>query len=267
MKKLLLAFFCTFLIVGQANAITIFSLDATGAETQVYSTWTAYSSSPTGGTQVTDINGDGSDWEVLVGVNDFGDPEGGAQISGVYGAGTMLSGAYGYKVYFDFDGYTWDSYNTTQPVNPGASNGYWDLFALNINQSGYYWDIKGSDPLVTPDPAGNPVTSTSPLSGVTWGWGGLDYAAGYFEEEHGSFVVELIGDASQSYYISATLDTVTTPNADSNYPSWGGFNAQGPITPPEGGETQDPIVPEPATALLFGIGLLGLAGVSRKKTA
>jgi hypothetical protein len=61
---------------------------------------------------------------------------------------------------------------------------YWDLFALNINQSDFYWNfVNGgsgslSDPVVDNVPAGTPTVSFGAIDGVTWGWGGKDYAAG-----------------------------------------------------------------------------------------
>lgn len=265
MKKSLLLMLIAvviFCLAGMAHAITILQLDSSGGQTQVNPTWESYSGSPSGGTTVTDIHGDGSDWQVEVGKADFGAAEYDSQTSAIYGAGTYLDPAYGYRVYFDFDGYTWNSYNITQPVNPGAEDGYWDVFAVNINQTDYYWNVVGSDPIVSTDPAGDVVIDSSSLGGITWAWGGLDYDAGYFEEEHGSWYIDLIGDANEGYYVSAVLDTITLINADNEFPSWGAFNVQGDVTPPTGGQSQD--VPEPTTMLLLCPGLIGLAGLRRK---
>lgn len=261
----LVALLGVFFMAGQADALEIYQLDGSGGKTLVKTNgWAINSGSPVSGTTLTDINGDGSDWKILVGANSFGAPEGGSQTSAIYGAGIMLPGAFGYEVVFDFDGYTWDSYNKTVATGQGAHDGYWDLFAVNINQQGYYWDLVNGgtggagDPLMSTDPAGTPVydpDGTGNLAGATWGWGGLDYAAGYFEEEHGTYTISLEGDNGNGYYISAVLDTATDPNSDTQYPSWGGFNAKGSVDKPDGGQSQD--VPEPSTLLLLGAGLLG----------
>ncbi len=261
-----------------AQAIRIIELDAAGNELGVVSTtWTIYSGSPAGGTTVTDISGGaGTDWMVEVGKGEFGAPETGKQPSGIFGAGTTVSGGAGYRVLFDFDGYTWDSYNTTFPTNPGASDGYWDLFAMNINTTGsFYWDMVNGglgalgDPLLSVDPAGTPVIDpdgVGPLAGATWGWGGLDYAAGYFEEEHGTFAIDLMATTvGQIFNISAVLDTSSDPQSDTNYPSWGTFNANGPVTPPDGGTSQD--VPVPASVWLMLAGLCGLFLSRRRQGA
>ena len=122
------------LSIRPVNAITIYSLDGGGGETLVSTLWHASPFSPAGGTGITDLHGDGTDWEVLVGIPNFGSAEFSGQASGIYGGGTLLApNPFGYKVYFDFDGFTWDSYNSTVPPSPGALTGYWDLFALNIN--------------------------------------------------------------------------------------------------------------------------------------
>ncbi len=261
-------------LAGQADALEIYQLDGAGGKTLVKTSgWAINPGSPAGGTTLTDINSDGSDWKILVGADSFGSPEGGAQTSAIYGAGVMLPGAFGYEIVFDFDGYTWDAYNTSVPVNQGAKDGYWDLFAVNVNQSDYYWNLVNGgsgglgDSLMSTDPAGTPVydpDGTGPLPGATWGWGGLDYAAGYFEEEHGTYTISLQGDSGNSYYISATLDTATEPQGDVQYPSWGGFNAKGDVTKPDGGQSQD--VPEPSTLILLGAGALGFGLFRRNRS-
>lgn len=255
-------------LCGQANAIEIYALDAGGnvAGGPLSVIWGISPFTAPGGTTLSDNSaGAGTDWQIEVGKLNFGSPESGSQTSAIYGAGTSLSGAYGYRVVFDFDGFTWDSYNGGGTPNPGASTGYWDSFAVNINKSTYYWGLVTggsgtlSDPIVAPDPAGTPVIDSSGtrLPGITWAWGGLDYAAGFFEEQHSNGVVlNLMGSPSDTFYISATLDTATTPSADGSYPSWGAFNAGGTVPPPPGGQSQD--VPEPATLLLVGLGVAGL---------
>lgn len=255
---------------ASAHAVQVFGLDGAGGSTLLSTTWSIYGGSPAGGTTLIDINNDGTDWEVNVGVPNFGAAESDSQTSGIYGAGTRVSGYSGYRVVFDFDGFTWDSYNDTVPVNPGASDGYWDLFAVSLNPTDFYWNLvnggagAAGDPLIGPDPAGNPVIDPTGLGGgVLWGWGGLDYSAGFFEEEHGTYSLTMLGTPTQEFFISAVLDTRTTPNADSGFPSWGCFNDHDDDCPdPTGGQSQD--VPEPGTMLLLGLGMLGLGAVRRR---
>jgi hypothetical protein len=105
---------------------------------------------------------------------------------------------------------------------------YWDLFAVSLSPNGMYWDLvnggagANSDPLLYPDPAGAPVTAVepnTPLGGVVWGFGGLDWGDSTLESDSNTHSIELMGAAD--YYLSVVLDTATNPQADGHVPSWG----------------------------------------------
>ena len=53
-------------------------------------------------------------------MNDVGALEGAVQLQGIWGASHMLPPAFGYRVTFDTNVWTWDSYNTTVIPAPGA---------------------------------------------------------------------------------------------------------------------------------------------------
>ena len=89
-------------------------------------TWVVSPYSPSGGTLVfsnTDV----------VAVNEINSPGTDSQTAAIYGAGFALTGENTYMIQFDVDLSTWDSYN--------AANGYFDVFVVNINSTGYYWDL------------------------------------------------------------------------------------------------------------------------------
>lgn len=236
-KILVLSILAVFLIAGSAAAIEI---------PWVLSPFTNGSTSVWGDTNVLYIGTPGD--------------ANAQQTSGIYGAGFEMSSS---GIYFDADLWTWDSYS--DPNIPDTT-GWWDAFVVNINQVGYYWDlVEGgtgdiseiNDPLVSSSYAGGtPTYDNSVLPGNTWVFGGSDYGTGSKEiYQTGVFGYDLLMltsyDPTKPVYVSMVLDTKTIPNADELWPSGGKFEVEP--------------VPEPATMLLLGSGLIGLGILGRKK--
>lgn len=189
----------------------------------------------------------------IVGVSDIGDPEGlGTQTQGIYGAGFVLAPGAGYTVSFDADLNTWDSYVAGNGINDGK--GYYDVFAVNINQDDYYWNLVSGgaglvvDPIVSPDPAPTPVVDyAGALPGATWAWGGQMWGDGVLDHLSPltTYTLTLLGDPTKPYYVSLVLDTASSPHNDTNYSSYGSYHVT------------TAAVPEPSTLLLMGSGMIG----------
>ena len=255
----LLMFVVGLLAVSPANAVVIYQIDQAGKQTVYEPSLTDWVSAFSDDTVVTKF---GSDYEVQIARSLFGTGDGPGQAPGIYGAGVVLSAAIGYRIDFTAQLYTWDSYTDWQ--RGSLSWGYWDVFAVNMNQEGYYWDVVRADPIVAPDPAGNVVVDGSVLPGITWAWGGFEHEANVYEQFIGNGTITLRGNPNVAYYLSFTLDTLTELDSDNNHPSYGAFNPRSPVPPPLGGDPEPPRpVSEPSTALFLGVGLVGLYLIRR----
>lgn len=176
---------------------------------------------------------------VVNGVLQINSPQGGSQPAGIYGAGFTTTGT-DFSMDFDSDLYSWDSYNSTQ--------GYYDAFIVTVSTAacGFYWNCGPTDPVAT--------------SASTWAWGGNTWFGGVGLENYTTAPgntdnISLSGFApGTTFYTSLVLDTKSSPNFDSIYPSWGSFHVN--VLP----------VPEPETyaMMLAGLGLLGFSARRRK---
>jgi len=108
-----------------------------------------------------------------------------------------------------------------------ANSGYWDLFSVDLNQSNFYWNrVNGgagaiADPMITPDPDGNPVLSPG---GNGYGYGGHDWGTGTLENTSVAGNTISLQAGGGNYYLSLVLDSASKMHADQLYPSWGTYS-------------------------------------------
>jgi len=122
-----------------------------------------------------------------------------------HGAAALLPASASYTVAFDYDLYTWDSY---QPSTL-SYKGYWDSFSVSVSGQPY-WQSSHTDP-VTP----------GSLPGLGFITGGSTWGLGILQHYSGSETAVVAGNPSGTNYLSVILDTATLPSADNAYPSWG----------------------------------------------
>lgn len=146
---------------------------------------------------------------------------------GIYGAGFYVE--FGGVLDFSVDLSTWDSWNSRE--------GYYDQLLVTTSSNGFYWD-----------------SSNDPTTEIVVQLGGSRWTDETFEKI-GVDNLHLTLDAGEylSIALEAKYDALFTSEAMGKF----NFTANSAPAP----------VPEPATMILFGTGLVGLAGVAirRKK--
>jgi hypothetical protein len=258
---------CALLVSVPSQAITFEMLSADGSGSGTFynplsSDWVMGPNAKE--TTLTQV---GNAWQIDVGTANFGSAESGQQSSDVFGAGVILPGSsYGWRVSFDANLRTWDSYNDGSVVQPnsGGSLGDWDLFSVNANKADFYWnlvsgssgnggggggievptfmaaavsDVGGSagsgliDPLVPVRPAGSVVSYSNTLNDPSY-LPGNTWAWGGRDYAAGYFESvhtqgSILVGAGGPQYVSFVLDSRTPANNDMNYPSWGRFGVVG----------------------------------------
>lgn len=176
-------------------------------------TWTAFGESS--------VNQQAAGDTIAVGVS--GRPESGTQSMGFHGATAEICPAREYRIAFDYNLSTWDSYNASgNPVgyasssggnsggNPGASpvnrGGYWDSFSLSLTSVPYRSLNILQDPLQ-----------------LHYVWGGQTWGDGSLETNTGTKTITVKFNTISKRFLNAVLDTTTQPTTDNRFPSWGSF--------------------------------------------
>ena len=163
------------------------------------------------------------------------------QSQGFHGGGFIASDS---KIAGTFNVWSYDSYSST--------DGWYDVFVVNINQDGYVFDSPWVDPVTTDTYAGGMLTTDVNLPGTSVAWGGKSWQDNTIESLAGTFSLSLNNyDPTKDVFVSVFWKT----DYDELYNSGGCVTVD--VAP----------VPEPATMLLFGTGLAGLAGgaIRRRK--
>ncbi len=176
-----------------------------------------------------------------LGVSDVGKGELDTAAEGIFGVSANLgSGFTSHTVTTATALYSWDSYN--------EDFGYGDVFFMALTENMPYWSLSITDHPVWDDPQ-----LVWPSGGVT-AWGGGEWGDGLLDVLDIFNGLEVFNvDPSKDYYLNFILDT---SNGEEFFPSWGDIS-QFQIQ-----STSD--VPEPATLLLLGSGLVGLGFWRRK---
>ena len=123
-----------------------------------------------------------------------------------------------------------------------------------------YSNLTAVDGWLTGGPYGN--------DHINWIWNpGANFASGYGPQYGGNFLMDGVANTSWQYFITITWDFSNAPNLVLATP--------GPILNDRGGNNvvyADPLVsgsfspvPEPGTLMMFGSGVVGLAGLLRRK--
>jgi hypothetical protein len=139
-------------------------------------------------------------WSISMGV--AGRPENGQQAVSRHGVSAGLPPSDSYKITFQCDLFSWDSYNPA--TTPGT--GFWDSFSISVTDN-KFWEIPGlSDPLTFP----------------FYLFGGGSFGDGILKKS-GAVTKTATASANVSgvTYLNVILDTGTLPESDTNFPSWG----------------------------------------------
>ncbi|MCZ6836861.1 MAG: M36 family metallopeptidase [Planctomycetota bacterium] len=179
-----------------------------------------------GETIVTEAGSPDDQYDVIIdmGVSSFGSDEFGFQLEDIYGAGIQLLPCYQYTITYDWDLFTWDSYNF--PVKGPGGTGYWDVFFVHVNSVEFWWNIVFPQGIAEHacDTIYNPVGLVD-LPGPLWSFGGNDWDDSVLCSNSGIFGFTYTEpDTNKVVYLSVGLDTLITGDVDGLYPSWGTFN-------------------------------------------
>jgi len=128
-----------------------------------------------------------------------------------------------------------------------VGTGYWDSLSVTITRGDYYWNKPLTDPITT-DPD---IESIFVLEA------GTSYKDGFLEQYAGPWTTFAYKPPtiSDQYYLNLVLDTLTPPEHNGNYPSWGEFDNVS-VQP----------IPAPGAFLLCGIGTVVVGWIRRLRS-